>query len=1422
MTPPKPAFCHVRKSLVALLVAAATALVWQATMAEKSPPPRPRQGQVTTTQTLGGHDRYLTHLATDKPIYRPGETMYVRAPMLHHRDHTPLPTDGETFAVVEIHGPKGDSVASGHVRSENSVLGYSWTIPEGQPGGQYTIKVTHPANGHPPAERTFDVRAYRAPRLKSQIRFLRDGYGPGDSVAAVLEVERAEGGTPAGAKVTVIARVDGDEVFRGKARVDARGVCQARFQLPAAIARGEGTLAMVIEDGGVVETATKTIPILLQTVDLTIYPEGGDLVAGLPNRVYFEAFTPAKKPADLAGVVVDSDGWRLADFRSEHEGRGRFEFTPEHGQKCSMKITEPSGIKTLFPLPEVKSRGAVIRADRQVYRPGKPVKLHVGCVPGAELKVVLSKREVEVAAARVDSTDADRSVLVPVVLTPPDTADGVLIATVWDSAGKPLAERLVFRRPAESVRVKITADADRYVPGGKASLTVQTTDGSGRPTAAVVGLTVTDDSVLEMIERREQAPRLPVMVLLEDDVRELADAHVYLDPENQEAPRAVDLLLGTQGWRRFAFIDTAGFVAKHGDGARRALALRMVSHREWSRFSENVFRFDRGAMPVPDAAPVDAPVEAAQVADQPAPPAPREADPGEGGEEKAEQQVAKDPPAGPVPAEEPAPANKPRAARPATPAQRELMSAKRRELDAALAEAGEAEDMALFAGEGLTRIRNDFVAVRIYAHQVREGRRPGERSDFTETLFWHAGVQTDAQTGKATVEFGLNDAVTSFRVFADAFNRTGALGSASEQIESVEPYYLEPKLPLEVTAGDEILLPIGVVNATDSGMKNTQIAVEAHPSLEITAQLSPQKLRPGARLRQILPIRVGQHNGEAQLTLSGTAGPYADKVTRTIRVVPQGFPIEAGFGGVLAAGGTATHEIEIPSGVVAGSMASRAVVYPTPLANLTEALARLIREPCGCFEQTSSTTYPLVMAQQYFLSHTGVDPELVRQSGEILTRGYERLIGFECEGHGYEWFGADPGHEALTAYGLLEFTDMAQVHHVDEAMLRRTRAWLLATRDGQGGFTRKRRALHTWIADPECSNAYIMWALLESGEEENLSAEVAWVRRAAERSQNSYVLALAANVLAASGDLEGTNHLLDRLAGKQSSDGSLEGATTSIVGSGGQALQIETTALAVLAWLTSSRYAANVEGSMKYLAESCKAGRFGSTQSTVLALRAIVAYDQARAHPKAPGTLLLMVDGRPVGDPTEFTEDTQGALELPDVASLLTPGRHTIEVRMTDGSDMPYSLALTYNALKPATSQDCKVHLDVELRDERIDEGAATEARVTVVNRTSQPIPTPVAIVGIPGGLEVRHDQLKELVTSKKIAAYEVLGREVVLYWRSLAIEQRVELPISLVAAIPGNYTGPASRAYLYYTDEHKHWADGLSVDVESRRTPKR
>jgi uncharacterized protein YfaS (alpha-2-macroglobulin family) len=138
------------------------------------------------------------------------------------------------------------------------------------------------------------------------------------------------------------------------------------------------------------------------------------------------------------------------------------------------------------------------------------------------------------------------------------------------------------------------------------------------------------------------------------------------------------------------------------------------------------------------------------------------------------------------------------------------------------------------------------------------------------------------------------------------------------------------------------------------------------------------------------------------------------------------------------------------------------MVYPTPLASMTEALQSLLQQPYGCFEQTSSTSYPMVMAQQYFLTHSGIEPGVIEKTRDLLEASYKRLTGFESRTKGYEWFGADPGHEALTAYGLMQFTDMSKVRSVDKDMLDRTRTWLLARRDGNGDFSLSSKAVDSF------------------------------------------------------------------------------------------------------------------------------------------------------------------------------------------------------------------------------------------------------------------------------------------------------------------------------------------------------------------------
>jgi len=1080
-------------------------------------------------------------------------------------------------------------------------------------------------------------------------------------------------------------------------------------------------------------------------------------------------------------------------------------------------------------LPSVKGEGLSLRAVKTAYAHAEPIVVAVASTKATAATVGLYVRERELALRPVRLAAFQPA---QVSLVPGSDVSGVLRVTVFDDAGLPLAERLVFRHPRTALTVEVTPEAATAVPGGTVRVNVRALDAHGRGVpGAVIALAATDDAVLATVDPRERVARLPVQALLGAEVRELRDPLKYLDADPESAART-DLLLGTQGWRRFCFQDTTNFARRHGDAARRALALRLpavlwngaigIGGGGGGRWRDDGLEdgpiAGAGAEAPPAGAPADDPWAAAgdkpgDEADDPMGPPEPAADAGAplGEEIVADEEIAareevdadvpfegpgKREPNDPMPPEPApmAPAPDPAAGAGPAPARKPGL-----------------------VGAGRVRFFGDFEKriswKRVYAHKAAASRQPGARTDFTETVYWSAGLVTDAQ-GRATFEFDAGDAITTIRIGADGFARNGALGSADGTVEVRRPFYVEPKFPLEVSAGDRIELPLALVNGTDKPLPVT-IRAEVGRGMRLLETPSGALRVPAqSSLRHVLSLRVGDFRGPVKLRLRVSAGPYADDVTRTIDVLPAGFPIEHAFGGVLE--GVAVHEVVIPDAILPGSVTTEIAVYPTPLASMADALAAMLREPHGCFEQTSSTNYPNVMALQYMQSHAGVDPALVAKATAMLDRGYKRLVSFECKERGYEWFGGDPGHEALTAYGVLEFHDMAKVMAVDVAMLERTRAWLLARRDGDGGFKRNARALDQFGgAPPETTNAYVLWALAEVGET-GLTKEIAALKASAQATKDSYVIALAANVLWKSGDLDEARRLLARLSGLQGKDGALTGAQASITRSGGNSLKIEATALAVLAWLRSGEHVKNTEAAMRWMSAQCRGGRFGSTQATILALKAVIAYDESRARVTRPGTVVLLLNGQPLHE-VSFVAGQQGAIRLPDLADVLGSGTHELRLEMQGGGVMPYSMTVGFNALTPASAPAAKIGIEARLAKTEVGEGEPIEVRVDVVNRSDEGQPMAVAIVGLPGGIEARAEQLKELVREGKVDAVETRGREVIFYWRSLAPKARHALTVDCVAAVPGTYEGPASRAYLYYTDEDKVWVDGLGVKIIGR-----
>ena len=190
---------------------------------------------------------------------------------------------------------------------------------------------------------------------------------------------------------------------------------------------------------------------------------------------------------------------------------------------------------------------------------------------------------------------------VPVVLTLPTdvNADGVLRVTVTDSDDHPVAERLIFRKQTKKLKVNVVTDYKSFCPGDKVKLRLLTTDESGNAgilfyitsdlfiVSAKVCVTVTDESVIESVEKRKHHPNLDAMVYLESDVHHLDDATIYLS-EDPISEKATDLLLGTQGWRRFAYDDIMKFIKEKGEKGEKIACIHQGEEKPYSS-KENPF-----------------------------------------------------------------------------------------------------------------------------------------------------------------------------------------------------------------------------------------------------------------------------------------------------------------------------------------------------------------------------------------------------------------------------------------------------------------------------------------------------------------------------------------------------------------------------------------------------------------------------------------------------------------------------------------------------------------------------------------------------------------------------------------------------------------------------------------------------------------
>jgi hypothetical protein len=1620
---------------------------------------------------------YRTQLATDKPMYQPGETVRFRSLTLDQFSFKPTADDLHLiFTLIKPTGEQ-EQVLQGSARvskekdgKPEEILGPDkkplrgigagdYTIDPSAPGGEYTLRVSEASNRFPPQERKFLVNRYEKPRLNKELEFTKKAYGPGEEVVATCKVSRAEGGKPVADKpVTATVRIDGQTYdAKGAAggpialRTDGQGGVNVHFRLPAEIARGEATVSIMFQDDANVETIVRPIPIVLKKLQVDFYPEGGELVAGLKNRVYFQVRTTLDKPAELSGRIVDQLGQAVAKVQTfndptqpgANQGMGTFEFTPHEGGGYELRIDSPQGIEGKYAVPEVKADGVVLNLPQGVVDDRSPIVARVAS--GQEDRDLFLGAYCRGKLMAHQRLHVKKGEAAEVYLRPESGIGGVYRVTVYEERPGddnhrqllPRAERLMYRAPAERLSLAIKPDKPKYVPGDKATLHITAANEKGKPTPAVVMVAVVDKSIIKLADEKTFRT-MPTHFLLTSEVRHPEDLEHsdFLLTDHKSALTALDLLLGTQGWRHFAEQDPAKFRHDQGREADRllvsigllepetvapkstdfdAMHIQEAAQANVAEIAERQARLNqallkqagapavdpsaakerqalvaqmkaaesayvqanaqlqstagwlrvlqalhpaivlgavvlsalvvvgslvrvlmrRGLVSLPYFAtaagalaaisiiavfvsglPEKGPDVAMAVRSETAAKAARdderlgEAMPaaerlGRGAAERlaipgapqalggyAGPKVLVAPAPGaqfgrpdldvPQPAE-PLPADKEEAAKDGAfkmnaldRARQPLPEKKGREIDVrrqanvgrfGLAQpaqdwaplkqfkapngpmagpAGAVGGRAIMGKQDMAfrkvmpivmppPVAQAPLVVREYAH-VRIHGEQNQRSDFAETLCWQPALVLPG--GKAdSATFDLCDSVTTFQVLVMGHTADGRLGSTTIDLESRLPFSLEPKLPIEVTSSDKIDVAVGVANNT-SERHPVSVRMEARDLEQKGPETVQLDVPADGRARKIFRVEPAIISGTAQVRLFGQMASAApDSVLRELKVVPDGFPIVGSLSDMLEK--QARQDLVLPETWIKGTLRYQVSVYPSTLADLQKGLEAMLREPNGCFEQTSTSNYPNVLILDYLKETNQAKPEVAKRALDLMNRGYQKLVSFECQNEakhqqeGYEWFGGTaPPHEALTAYGLLQFRDMARVYDVDKTMLERTRAYLMASRDGKGGFKRNARALDSFGRAPDdITNAYIIWALTESGKDDNLTLEIKALNEQAKTSKDPYFLALVANSLLNRDRKDEAVVILQKLVAAQQKDGHLDAEKTSITGSGGRDLQIETTAMALLGWLKAKRpdqFNVAVQSAARWIGQQRGGyGGFGSTQSTILALKALIAFARENKQTPEAGDLVLYLGDREIGR-RHFEAGAQDAVsvELADPEAVLKPGNNALRVEIGGKNVFPYTAAWSYRSVKPASAPKAPVGLTTKLDRASAVEGETVHLTVDVANQSGKGQGMTVAIVGLPAGLTLPEDmkQLKDLARLRNngteagpISAWETRGRELVLYWRDMAPDKKVQVSIDLICRVPGEYRGPASRAYLYYNADNKTWAEPLAITISPR-----
>jgi uncharacterized protein YfaS (alpha-2-macroglobulin family) len=708
---------------------------------------------------------------------------------------------------------------------------------------------------------------------------------------------------------------------------------------------------------------------------------------------------------------------------------------------------------------------------------------------------------------------------------------------------------------------------------------------------------------------------------------------------------------------------------------------------------------------------------------------------------------------------------------------------------------------------------------------------PRVRSYFPEALYINPEIITD-KDGVASITIPLADSITTWRMAMMASTPRGALGSGTSSLKVFQDFFVDLDLPVTLTQGDRVSIPVAVYNYSGAaGDVNLQLQEEDWFSLVddvAEKNITVESARVGGSQFTLEAKRIGKFKLTLGARMKGGAN-RADIVVREIEVIPNGREQSVVFNGRLES--TAQHEVAFPAESIPEASKIFVRLYPGPLSQVIEGMDSLLRMPYGCFEQTSSSTYPNVLALDYMKRTKKLTPEVHAKAEGFIANGYQRLLTFEVPGGGFSWFGSAPANKILTAYGLMEFSDMSKVHDVDPKLIARTQQWLAGQQQTDGSWKPdasfiNEGATNRYNTDVLRITAYLAWSL------ENTGYQGPAVERARQfieshmsANADAYTLAVLANFAADYGkDRDFTRQAMQLLldARTEKDEQAWWNADETAVYATGTSASVETTGLAAQALLKWGGASGTARKAMSYIAAKKDAsGAWGTTQATIMALRALLLATEKGAA-DVRGTLEVVLNGK-TAEKLALTPENNDLLHQFVFKDVDAKGGNTVEIRFAGKGGLAYQVVGQYFLPWDKKPENEPLSIDVAYDRTHLSQDDIATATASIKNNLPKAANMVMVDLGIPPGFDLLSEDLQAYheksagQKSGRLEKFSLTATQAILYFDSFAPGDTVTLKFRLRAKYPIRARTFRSRVYEYYDPEVSSVARPVQLEVKQR-----